>query len=254
MSLLMHEQTDLPDFRQYKLNRVRRKPRGNVPPSRGLSGIPVAVDHYTGNPDVDVFYNDKLGDCVAADMCHYVNQLAWLQGDTGPATDADALSFYTLISQYPTADTGADVEDAMTAMAAEGILGYRIDGWEQIALSSIKPAIALFYGAHLSWNLPESAIQQSNAGQPWVPVPGSPLAGGHETYGVGYDQSYLYVDTWGFVQRVAWSFVAKYCVFSAVTADQALLTISGQTASALDTYWAQLTGSVRQPFTKPFVH
>jgi hypothetical protein len=76
-------------------------------------------------------------------------------------------------------------------------------------IEELKQSIYLFGACSIGWELPESAQQQFQAHQPWS-VENSPIEGGHDTLAVGYDVEYLYIVTWGAVQKVEWPFVSKY--------------------------------------------
>lgn len=54
-------------------------------------------------------------------------------------------------------------------------------------------------------------MDQFNAGKAWTVVKGSPIDGGHYVPAIGYDSRYVYVVTWGKVQKMSWGFFAKYC-------------------------------------------
>lgn len=63
----------------------------------------------------------------------------------------------------------------------------------------------LFGGTYLGVIMPESAMAQFNHGQPWdLTSGGENILGGHCVVLVGYDQTYLYVATWGQVQKMTW--------------------------------------------------
>lgn len=250
MAQIVHEMRTLPDFRQFRLgNRTGRRPAlkpsvggGSVTPGgqaprgalpTGVSGfespfwlyyngesrqtppvVPVqSVDLYTGNPDHDALGNNTVGDCVAAGMGHWVNQMSWLLGGKQVATQANCLDLYKLISGWngvvgSTTDQGSENIDALGVMMQQGLAGFKCAAWgpswidPQYPWSNMKWCIYLFGGISGGLSLPESAYTQINSGEPWSVVPNSPIVGGHETRFVGFDQNYFYINTWGFIQRV----------------------------------------------------
>jgi hypothetical protein len=54
-------------------------------------------------------------------------------------------------------------------------------------------------------------MTQFSAGQPWTVVAGSPIEGGHDIPFVGFDGTWIYVITWGKVQKMSVEFFVKYC-------------------------------------------
>jgi hypothetical protein len=229
--------------------------------------VPVqAVDNYTGNPDHDPLGNDNVGDCVAAGQGHRVNQIAWLQGKSPQANTANCLAFYELISEWngqvgsPT-DQGSENINALQVMEQQGLAGHRISAWApswidpQYPWSNMKWCIYLFLGVMGGLELPESAYTQINAGQPWSPVPGSPIVGGHETYFVGFDANYFYINTWGFIQRVTPAFIDTYYNEMEVACSPELFGLphvpGNKNPAQLDIDWAFATNSPQLPFERP---
>jgi cell division septation protein DedD len=100
----------------------------------------------------------------------------------------------------------------------------------------------------IGFSFPASAMQQFNAGQPWTVVQGSQIEGGHAVGAVGYDADYVYVTTWGTVQKMAWGFFDAYVeeawtqlsseFVNAVSGDDPL----AETLYALGQQYASVTG------------
>jgi hypothetical protein len=59
-------------------------------------------------------------------------------------------------------------------------------------------------------NLPSVAESQFDAGVPWAIVPNMTIDGGHDVPAVKYDPEFLYVVTWGGLQKVHWDWL-KLC-------------------------------------------
>jgi hypothetical protein len=74
----------------------------------------------------------------------------------------------------------------------------------------VKWCLDQFGAIGLGVNLPASAMDQFNAGQPWTVVQGSPDDGGHAIALVGYDDYWWYILTWGSVQKVAADWFTTY--------------------------------------------
>ena len=59
--------------------------------------------------------------------------------------------------------------------------------------------------------MPESAITQFNAGQPWKVTRDRAANHGHYVYVPGYTKDGPVCITWGRKQQMSWAFVDKYC-------------------------------------------
>jgi hypothetical protein len=84
---------------------------------------------------------------------------------------------------------------------------------------AVHRAIAFYGAAFIGVQLPQSAMDQFNAGQPWTVEPGSPILGGHCILPVGYDASGIQCVTWGSIVTVTWPWWESYvdevwCVIS----------------------------------------
>jgi hypothetical protein len=75
----------------------------------------------------------------------------------------------------------------------------------------IKRAIRINLGVGLGFFLPESAITQFNAGQPWDVTRERAANHGHYVYVPGYTRDGPVCITWGRKQQMSWAFVDKYC-------------------------------------------
>jgi hypothetical protein len=182
-----------------------------VPPPR-------ESDRYSQVPSWPMFLNDKLGDCTCADLGHTLQQTA-LYGDGAEVhvTDDDVLTAYKAVSGYngdPSTDQGAVIQDVMNYWRTTGVAGHKSLAFAEVNVkdvAEVKAAINLFGSVHFGLLFPAFAMDQFNAGQPWTPATrNTTIEGGHDVVGVGYDPQWLYVVTWGRVQKVAWTFVARY--------------------------------------------
>jgi hypothetical protein len=54
-------------------------------------------------------------------------------------------------------------------------------------------------------------MDEFNSGQTWHVKTGGNISGGHYVPCVGYDSRYLYVVTWGKLQKMSLGFFRKYC-------------------------------------------
>lgn len=213
--------------------------------------------------DKNMFGNDTVGDCTCADVGHatlYWNKEA---GKVIKVSTADVLAAYSAITGYdpsktdpvtgdnPT-DQGADMAVVAKYHQKTGLLDesgkrHKIAAYLAITpgnFEELKQSIYLFGACSIGWELPASAMTQFNDGKPWTVVKGSRIDGGHDTLAIGYDATYLYIVTWGAVQKVAWSFVSKYMDEGIVKLSDEMLkngeSLEGFNLSALQTDLASL--------------
>lgn len=169
----------------------------------------------------NMFGNDTVGDCTCADVGHatiYWNKEA---GKSVNITADYVLAMYSAITGYtplkPETDTGANMADVAKYQQKTGLKDahgnyHKIGAYLAVTpgnFEELKQAIHLFGAVSIGWELPDSAQDQFGK-QPWTVVKGARVEGGHDTLAVAYDPEYLYVVTWGALQKVAWSFVSKY--------------------------------------------
>lgn len=110
-------------------------------------------------------------------------------------------------------DNGATIQSALNYLRKTGMAGNKLAAFAELSVSNmakVKQAVYLFGCLSIGINLPDSAMQQFNAGQPWTPVKGSAIDGGHCVIVVGYDADWIYVVTWGQVQKMSYAFWAEY--------------------------------------------
>ena len=166
--------------------------------------------------------NDNYGDCVLAGAAH--ETMLWNAEAKHPVTftDKDVLSDYTAITGFdpddPNSDQGTDMQAAAsyrrkTGMISQNGARHTVDAYLGIDtgdLTQLKSSIYLFSAAGVGIQFPESAMTQFTKGKPWTVVKNSPIEGGHYIPAIGYDSCYIYVVTWGKIQKMAWSFYSKY--------------------------------------------
>jgi hypothetical protein len=167
---------------------------------------------------------------------------------------------YSAISGYspknPNSDVGATLQSGLDYWRKTGLGGYKIEAYAEFDYRNtdlLKQIISEFGTAYLALEVPSSAMDQFDAGQPWTVVKRSQIEGGHCVPAVGYDANYLYVITWAQVQPVAWSFYTKYFEESWAPVDADWMTKAGKTPSGLDYATANadyqsLTGDTASPF------
>jgi hypothetical protein len=184
-----------------------------------------AVEKATGG-DWGMCGNDTVGDCTEADSAHQLMLRTANAGTLMIPTTAQVLARYSLDTGFdpnakpdangdnPT-DQGADELSIIEDLEKTPFLGYQDDAAANIDPSNIehlKWGVQLFGAIRLGVNLPQSAMDQFNAGKEWdVIASDGGIIGGHDVPMVMYDASGLfYIVTWG--KRIAMTpaFLAKY--------------------------------------------
>jgi hypothetical protein len=180
------------------------------------------------------FGNDTIGDCTCACIAHMLMLITAHTGEMVTPTLADVIGVYSAVTGYdpsqvqpdgsnPT-DQGAAITDILAYWQATGIAGHKILGWAKIDQTNkiaMRTAIYLFGGIDIGINVPQSAMDQTNAGQPWDVVPNSPIVGGHSVPNFGDGADGETCVTWAQLQQMSNEFLSTYCdeAYAVVTQD-----------------------------------
>jgi hypothetical protein len=187
----------------------------------GITSLPAppAAVMYSDVQNWGLEGHDGAGDCVEAYVAHAVEQITrYATGTELAIPTAETINLYSILTGYdprdPSTDQGTVMQDALSYWRKTGVFGgHRIAAFASVNLTDwteIENAVNLFGHVSVGFNFPDSAMAQFNAGEPWTVVPGSPLDGGHCVMLVGYDADWLYVVTWGRVQKMARAFWSRY--------------------------------------------
>lgn len=195
-----------------------------APPAASQDFMP-AVTQAGG---FQMYLNNILGCCTGSDCG---NAMIWRSAAAGTPvipTVADVLGVYEATGGYrPTdpnnpqtnaTDQGADENTVSAYMVSNGIAGHKAEAtapiitgaWDSGALTRLKWAIVVFGGVRIGVNLPNSAEDQTNAGQPWSLSGDQTIAGGHDVFVTNYDPAMFYVATWGQRQAVMPQWMEKF--------------------------------------------
>ncbi len=163
--------------------------------------------------------NDRIGDCTCAAAANLIESWSANASSEVSPTDAQVLAAYSAVSGYDPAtganDNGADLLTVCEYWSATGIAGNKVLAYAEIRtgdLETLKQAVHLFGGAYIGLNLPASAERQFAANQPWdVTLELWPNVGGHCVPVLAYDAQWLYVPTWGRLQKMSYRFFERYC-------------------------------------------
>lgn len=213
----------------FKLGRLSNQGRPRVRLTRehvsAATPPPPTVDRYSAAPEASwgVDGNDAVGDCTIADVDHEVKSAQVAAGNTEVAsTTTEVLAGYSAVTGYdpadPSTDQGAEMQAVREYWQKTGFtLGgqrHKIAMFAELDIHDedlIKLAVYELGAVGVGANLPQSAMDQFDAGQPWdVVADDGGILGGHAFAVVGYDKDFLEVLTWGKVQKVTWAWWRMY--------------------------------------------
>jgi len=164
--------------------------------------------------------NDLIGDCTFATAGHAVQLWSANNGNQIIIDDKAIIKGYSDVSGYNTInglnDNGAVELDVLSYLRNTGIDGHKILAYTQIQqnrVDLIKAAISIFGCVRLCaqmpisvqyqsiWTDPKGNLQGGNAPGSW---------GGHSFLGCAYDETYVYVISWGTILKVEWGWFLDY--------------------------------------------
>lgn len=205
---------------------------------------PKVVHHDKGITNWGMLGNDQYGDCVWAGAAH--ETMAWNKtaGKDIVISEANALSDYSAVTGFkpndPNSDQGTDMKAAASYRRKTGISSasgrHKVAAYLAITpgnRTELKLACYLFEAVGIGIQFPASAMDQFNAGKPWTVVKGSQIDGGHYVPMLGYDSKYIYIITWGKVQKMSWAFFDKYCDEAIVYLSEEML-VAGKSVEGFD--------------------
>jgi hypothetical protein len=162
--------------------------------------------------------NSVWGDCTIAAAANSIAAADIEVAETDPIpTAAQSIAQYQALTGAKTPgdpnDTGLVLTDVLMTWATAGLFGDNvIAGYaivDKASPADVRQAIASYGFCYVGVNLPQSAEDQFDAGQPWVYVGDEPI-GGHCIILAGYDDTYLDGVTWGKPVRIGATWWAKY--------------------------------------------
>lgn len=176
----------------------------------------------------DVYGNDVLGNCTAAQFAHQIN--VWTGNSSAcflPTRD-QVIAFYSACSGYvpgnPSTDRGADEITVLEIAKSVGLAGHpiltavEVDARDEALVAASN---WLLGGTSICIELPDPwpAIASSGPGFVWDEAPPNPN-NGHCFLGYGYDRGGVPIDTWGNVSiqipsHITWRALATLAVPSA---------------------------------------
>jgi hypothetical protein len=145
-----------------------------------------SVDLTTLIKQWPMFGNDQYGDCTCAGAAHMEECFAAQVGVPFTVADTDVFRMYEASGwkpSDPSTDQGWTLEAAAEYLEKTGLQSKpNIVAVANVSLTNLdeqQVALELFGGLYEGFEVPQSAVDQFQAGQPWSVVPGSPIVGGH---------------------------------------------------------------------------
>ena len=173
------------------------------------ASLPGVIDWTANVPSYPMYLNDELGDCAEAGLGHAVQSVTAATGTIITPTDADILALYETqgyVPGNPATDQGTNLQNLLTlvlqptAGAAPSPPASRSCGLVHRQHAGLP---VLLQDGLRGGQLPRLGHDPVPVRQPWVPVAGDQIEGGHcivlEEVTEGMDQ--LTWITWGAKQR-----------------------------------------------------
>jgi hypothetical protein len=195
-------------------------------------------------PSSNPIVPDGVGDCTEAKKGHAVQVWSLCNGRMLTVPDSVVLAAYEADGGYipgdPSTDNGEVMLDNLNDWRKNGFGSVALTAYAAInfsSLASVAQAIYLFGLVDIGFNVPQSAMDQFDAGQPWTVVANDGgIVGGHDVVVPGYNSAgdSLLAITWGRRQPMSWEFFAKYVDESYALLSPAWLTRGSVDPSGFD--------------------
>jgi hypothetical protein len=171
-------------------------------------------------PDANwgMYKNDVCGCCTLASKAHILMTVSANAGNLITPTDQDVLTPYSAISGYDPVtganDNGCAMTDVNEYIIKNGFAGREVLGAVEIDFTNrieVEQGIYLFGAVDCGVNLPQSAMDQFNAGQNWDVVPDDGgIIGGHDVPYLGIGSQGETCVTWAKREPTGIPWFAKY--------------------------------------------
>ena len=190
-----------------------------------LPTVPSRFGHGNAYSDWEMLGNDRYGDCVWAGAAHEHMLLNKVVHRRDVAfTDDSVLSDYAAVTGFdrndPSTDNGTNVHDALSYRRKTGIVDANGSRHQIGAYVSLDPknwqhleqAAYIFGAVGIGFQFPDSAMTQFNNDEPWSPVRGAKVEGGHYVPVVGslHSNTEASAITWGKRQFFTVAFYEQY--------------------------------------------
>lgn len=216
-----------------------------------LPAPPPTVDRASKVASWPMYGNDTLPDCTFAAVGHEIQ--SWTAYGVTEITPSEADILAGFKATGPETE-GRNVQDVLSYWQKTGIAGHQIGGFAQLTgldnLTLAKQCLDLFGTVYLGIEVPQSAMDQFNAGQPWSYTGDKNIIGGHAIpvqYWTTGQTGEIEVVTWGKRQRMTRRFWYEYVeeawvVFSPDQFSERDTNPAGLHVEQLRAYFTDLTG------------
>lgn len=151
--------------------------------------------------------NDRYGDCGVAGLEHIFMADAMIahEAEQFPST-AEAEQFY--LAYTGGQDSGVVLSDYLAYVRAHGYLGHSVDSFAPVAVHDVPTlqfAVWAFGAAYTGIVVTQAMQETFAAHQAWgMATLNSQVLGGHCVPIVGYDDTSLFIVTWGEIQEITY--------------------------------------------------
>jgi hypothetical protein len=190
-----------------------------------LPKTPSRFGHGNAYSNWQMLGNDRYGDCVWAGAAHehmLLNKVVHRRDVS--FTDDSVLSDYAAVTGFdrndPSTDRGTNVHEALSYRRKTGITDaagqrHQIGAYVSLDPSNwehLEQAAYIFGAVGIGFKFPDSAMKQFAHGEPWSPVKGAKIEGGHYVPVVGslHAATEASAITWGKRQVFTVAFYEQY--------------------------------------------
>lgn len=165
--------------------------------------------------------NNTIGCCTQVSVASALRVWSHNTSSDILLTDANVIKNYSDESGYnpsnPNSDQGAIETDVLNRwihtgyITPSGINKLSMFGYlNPKDIECIKKGIILFGGVYIGMELPQYALQ-TNSPVWTLNDTNNQIVGGHAMFIHGYDDNFLYLNTWGSEWQMTWDFFTTYC-------------------------------------------
>lgn len=200
-------------FRPGRRPPIRTRARVKLRPHMSVTTpAPASVNWFEHIGIWPMYLNDRIGDCAIAMEAHALQATStYGSGFTITVSDNDVLPVYERVSGYnpddPSSDVGCILQDVYADWRRTGIAGHKALAFAEVEpsdLDEIKTAVYLLGTVGLGIDVTTQMMTDFDNGKDWTRAGGRSL-GGHAVVIVGYDDTGVWIVTWGKVIKMTWS-------------------------------------------------
>lgn len=167
--------------------------------------------------------NDTLGCCTQVSVASAIR--IWTVTTKKPMflTDADVIANYSAESGYvpgnEATDQGGVELDVLSRWVKTGYQGpaginklFAFGSVNFKNINDVKRSIYALGGCYIGLTLPEYAVELNGSNEWFIDDDAdNSIAGGHAVFLHGYDDNFLFLNTWGREWKMTYDFFEKYC-------------------------------------------